>query len=425
LKISTALVLFGMVGTALGGCKLQTYGDSTCAGYLGCSAGKGQIGIAPPADAAAGEVSSLHAINTGCGKELASNRTVKGSPTGYTHFTVMGTGATLAGNIPAKAGPRTFWVRPPADYDPNKKYRTVYIGQGCGGYEVANTSTLQLFKESSGGTEEALYVALDIPRDMANQDCYDNRSGPSSQEWEAFQDIHEVVDSNYCVDNNRVYVSGYSTGGWLTDMWGCYFAGDGLHPWNGVVPAGAVLRSSNVSDAGAAAGDVSMSNAPMSEAGAGDGATSDAEADASGSEDTGIYVPVAGQRRFAPEYHIRAQAGVSGGEPDNNPSCNGPIGAIWIHDLMDSNAYSGNHDVALPRVLKMNGCYSTNPKTQPWHEDVMGTGVCVQYTDCPPAYPVVFCTTVGLGHADQHERAIPGFKIFFDELESHMTATSH
>ena len=28
-----------------------------------------------------------------------------------------------------------------------------------------------------GGTEQAIYVALDIPKDMANEDCYDNRDG--------------------------------------------------------------------------------------------------------------------------------------------------------------------------------------------------------------------------------------------------------
>ena len=63
---------------------------------------------------------------------------------------------------------------------------------------------------------------------------------------------------------------------------------------------------------------------------------------------------------------------------------------------MDSNPYTASHDFALPRVLKMNGCFDgTNQKTVPWHEDIMGKGVCVKYTDCPAAYPVVFCTTVG------------------------------
>jgi hypothetical protein len=48
----------------------------------------------------------------------------------------------------------------------------------------------------------------------------------------------------------------------------------------------------------------------------------------------------------------------------------------------------------------------------------MGIGVCVKYTACPASYPVVFCTTKMQGHADQHEKAIPGFKIFADEMET-------
>ena len=314
----------------------------------------------------------LHAINLGCGKALPDNQmqTVPGTPKGYTHYTVMGTGATLLTTIPTKAGPRTFWVRTPVDYDPNHKYRVVYIGQGCGGYNVANTMTLQLFKESSGGTEEAIYVALDIPTDMANQDCYDNRDGPSSQEWEAFELFHDVVDSTYCVDNDRVYVSGYSTGGWLTDMWGCYFAGDGLKPWNGIpgtLPTshsssleGVQLTSRAGSVGDACGSDVSSTDALSSyDASSGDALMSVADAAApidgddnggGGSVDGPVYVPTAGARKFAPEYHIRAQAGVSGGEPDNDPPCNGPVAAIWIHDKMDGNAYAGNHDAgAQPR----------------------------------------------------------------------------
>ena len=443
MKISTTLFLFGMVGTALGGCKMPTYGDSSCSGYLGCSADKGQIGIAPEATMCSGELGPPHAINLGCGHELPPNQvqTSPGLPKGYTHFTLKGTGATLAADIPSKAGPRTFWVRVPVDYDKNKKYRVVYIGQGCGGYGVANVSTLQLFKEKSGGTEQAIYVALDIPTEMANMDCYDNRDGPSSQEWEAFQLFQNYVDNNYCVDNNRVYVSGYSTGGWLTNMWGCYFAGDGLHPWRGVVGGAASMSMSGI-DAGApltsragnatdaAIGDAAMSDAPapMSDAAMSEVAPpppTDADSSGQGTTEAGMVkeMTCTGPRKFAPEYHIRAQAGVSGGEPDNNPACNGPVAAIWIHDLMDSNAYSANHEAALSRVLKMNGCSSKNPPTAPWHEEVtaIGKGVCVKYTDCPAAYPVVFCTTTGLGHSDQSDRAIPAFKLFFDELEAQMT----
>jgi poly(3-hydroxybutyrate) depolymerase len=438
-KISNiSIIVLGVAGLALGGCHLYNNDQPTgCAGYIGCSATEArkgtQIGLVPDVDG--GTVSHVtHAINKGCGMMVPDGTmpTIVGKPNGYTHFTVMATGATLQGTIPSKAGPRTFWVRVPADYDPNHKYRLQYVGQGCGGYGVANTSTIQFFK----GDEEVIYVALDIPTDMANQDCYDNRDGPNSQEWEAFQLFQEFVDSHYCVDNNRVYISGYSTGGWLTDMWGCYFAGDGQHPWNGKPGTIPTSMSSSVSGtqltsrANVVPLDGSVGDGPlMSEA----GGSTDAPAaevpggstDAGGgnANDTGpAYVPTAGAARaFAPEYHIRAQMGISGGEPDNNPPCNGPVAAIWIHDLMDGNAYAGNFNIALPRVLRMNSCGSTDPVAAPkvpWHEDIMGVGVCKQYTGCPKNYPVVFCTTDGQGHADQHGIAIPGYAAFANEMEA-------
>jgi hypothetical protein len=425
-----------LASLTLAGCHLYNNdnNETACAGYIGCSAHtKDSVGITPdqvPTDAGAsdGGVRRLHAINTGCGKPLPANwqMTIPGKPTGYNHVTVQAKGVTLAGTIPMKAGPRTFWVRVPVDYNPNHKYRVQYIGQGCGGYEVANTSTVQFYDEKEGGTEQVIYVALDIPRDMANQDCYDNNSGPRSQEWEAFELFQTYVDSHFCVDNDRVYISGYSTGGWLTDMWGCYFAGDGLKPWNGVPQALPTSKSSSLegiqlTSRVGSVGDGGATDAPASDAmSMPDASGKDVAVAMDGGGDGGDDAGMApsGQRMFAPEYHIRGQLGISGSEPSNNPPCNGPLGAIWIHDLMDSNPYTGNHDVALPRVMKMNGCFSANPKTAPWHEEIMGKGVCVQYTDCPATYPVVFCTTVGKGHADQHGIAIPGYTQFLKEMET-------
>jgi poly(3-hydroxybutyrate) depolymerase len=415
------LLVSGMSGFLLGGCKLTNYDDTRCAGFLGCSAGQtigvrdaGTTIVLPsPTTGRPATAGTVNAVvkGAGCGRPLPAGvvPTVPGTPKGYTHYTVMGTGATLAVSIPAKAGPRTFWVRVPADYDPNVAYRLVYIGQGCGGYGIANTNTLQLYSEKQGGIEKAIYVALDIPEDNANMDCYDNRDGPSSQEWEAFQLIHELVDARYCVDENRVYVAGYSTGGWLANMWGCYFAGDGQRPWNGVVPAS---RARNVSDAGSAEGG---SGGTSGAAAAADGGGTDASA-ADAGDDAAPFVPAPGARKFAPAIHIRGQAAVSGGEPPNNPPCNGPVAAIWIHDAGDSgNPISGNQS-ALARVLKMNGCVGS--PTAPWHPEIASLkDVCVQYTACPLDYPVVFCTTNGLGHADDHERAIPAFNLFFNQLD--------
>jgi len=379
MKTSILCLVAGISGFVAAGCTVQDTSDSTCSGYLGCTARpqtalgvRGDTGAAGTGSAtgAAGTGAATANINAvlpgpGCGKPLPDGQVpaTVGTPKGYFHYTVQGTGKTLAGDQPAKVGPRTFWVRVPPDYDNTKPYRVIYIGQGCGAFNNANNDTLQLFKESAGGSEQAIYVALDIPMDNANMNCYDNRDGPASQEWEAFELFHTVVDNAYCVDNNRIYATGYSTGGWLGNMWGCYFAGDGMNP----------------------------AGTPG--------------------------VP----RKFAPKYHVRAQATVTGGEPANNPPCNGPVAALYIHDAGDNGNPISGSILGLMRVGMMNHCdtkYDKPEAQEPW---VIGNpvvdDVCKRFKGCPADYPVIFCTTNGLGHADQHERAIPAFKAFFDLLE--------
>jgi polyhydroxybutyrate depolymerase len=366
------LLVAGLAASAACGGRTPAIGGSSvgeggaagpaAGGAGGDAAGAGGVAAAPSVTPPAAW--NVVLPGAGCGKDLPADQppTVPGSPKGYKHYTVMGTGANLTTtNVPAKAGPRTFWVRVPADYDPNHAYRVVYLGQGCGTvYQTANTSTYQLYKEVLGGTEQAIYVALDIPEDMANMDCYDNRDGLSSQEWEAFQLFQEVVDANYCTDLNRIFVAGYSTGGWLANMWGCYFAGWPTPP-----------------------------------------------------------------RKLAPNYHIRGQAAVTGSEPAMQPDCGGPVAAIWIHDAYDITNPLSDTIEALRRVGRMNGCDTTydNASIQvPWHPEVPAIGnVCKRFTGCPADYPVVFCTTDSVARYAADSLAIPAFKLFFDEMNPAVT----
>ncbi|MDB4979839.1 MAG: hypothetical protein JWM82_591 [Myxococcales bacterium] len=352
MRAATLLSLAMLASGACGG-RVALYQNVPGSGGVAGSPGAGGAAVDP-------RTKDVDAVwpGAGCGRQLPAEQiqTVPGSPKGYTHFQVMGTGANLTDmRLSSKAGPRTFWVRVPADYDPNRPYRVVYVGQGCGGYKSANTSTYPLYKEAFGGTEQAIYVALDIPEDMVNQDCYDNRDGPASQEWEAFQLFQEFVDAHYCVDLNKIYVAGYSTGSWLANMWGCYFSGWPTPP-----------------------------------------------------------------RRFAPTYHIRAQAGYSGGEPLEQPACGGPVAGFWLHNLEDNgNPISGSL-AARARVGRMNGCDTSDagPQTS-WHADDMRIGnVCRKFTGCAADYPVVFCQTTGIGQSSQDYRMIPALKYFFDEVES-------
>jgi hypothetical protein len=329
-------------------------------------AGSGVAGMSDAGDASivGSPDGGPFAPGTGCGRPLPLDQpaTRPGTSVGYLEYRVMGTGANLTDvNAPAKAGPRTFWVRVPQDYDPNRRYRVVYLLQSCGSFEVANTSTYPLYQEAAGGTEEAIYVAIDVPEN-SDSACYDSRDGLSSQEWEAFQLFQDVVDANYCVDPERIYVVGGSFGGAdVANMWGCYFAGQPTPP-----------------------------------------------------------------RKFSPKYHVRAQVTVSGGEPAVQPACGGPVAALWIHDSGDvGNPISGSI-AALARVGRMNGCdttYTDLSLQAPWHAEVPAIGnVCKKFTGCPAEDPVVFCTTTGMSRTDQRSRLIPAAKLFFDEIEANVGA---
>jgi hypothetical protein len=199
--------------------------DNSPGGTSGTAGTAGTGGTAGASDDPETNV-TLEWRSSGCGSPLPANQvpTIPESREGYTQFTVMQTGETIIGNDPSKVTPRDIFVRVPFDYDPNKAYPVVYIGIGCGAGTGQNAS-YPLFDETKGGSEQAIYVGVSLPPNQPNGPCYDNRAGESSQEYEAFELFHTLVESTYCADNNRVFVGGYSTGGWLANMWGCYFAG--------------------------------------------------------------------------------------------------------------------------------------------------------------------------------------------------------
>jgi len=316
--------------------------------------------------------------SSGCGKPLPAQQvqTIPGSRTGYTEWNVDLKGENLGALDPSRAGPRQFFVRVPLDYDSSKPYRLVYIGSGCGAQHAGKTNTSPLFNEAQGGSEQAVYVGLSVADNAVNPGCYDNNAGPQSQEWEAFEAIHTLVERSYCVDNDRIYVAGHSTGATLANQWSCYFGGASSPPLD----------------------------QPDLEAGR-------------------------ATRKFAPQFAIRGALGVTGFLPRNQPKpCNGPAAHLWIHDLLDKSNLLNTEIDALDLALKTNGCtgsYADGPK-RPWApaEAIAGLegGICQEYTGCAPdvaaRYPIVFCSTTGYGHADQAQRSIPAFTRFMEQVDA-------
>ena len=184
--------------------------------------------------------------------------------------------------------------------------------------------------------------------------CFDDGAAstcPNSVEYGYFDLLHKTIEADFCVDTDRQFYAGYSSGGWMAHQLGCQFP------------------------------DV-----------------------------------------------LRAQASVTGGLPlvirDGIETCvDHPIAAFLIHDASDtSNPYSGSI-AALERLLAVNHCAGGTTMREAPIAPYTITAVpnnndfnCLQYTGCPPEYPIVFCTSRGKAHDAQATAAVPGFWEFFKKL---------
>jgi poly(3-hydroxybutyrate) depolymerase len=173
---------------------------------------------------------------------------------------------------------------------------------------------------------DAIVVGLDPDNAAEGRPCFNSETYPDPEEPYFNQALKEV-EAKYCVDRSKLFVEGFSSGSWLTNLIGCVD------------------------------GDV-----------------------------------------------IRGQGNASGCMQGAHPTCKGPVAYIAGHDKADpANSYqcgSDNRD----RMVKLNGC-STDTEPYDPGPDVKApqgsTISCVQYKNCMPGYPVVWCTTTGLGHNDQ------------------------
>lgn len=115
---------------------------------------------------------------------------------------------------------RPYGLKLPANYDPNKAYAVTFGGGGCGGnasnFAGAPGGGLQIDK--SGST---IQIGLSYLTG-----CF-NDGGPSignrtdTPEEPYFRAVLADVKAHYCVDVGRVFLSGYSSGGWEAYTLGC------------------------------------------------------------------------------------------------------------------------------------------------------------------------------------------------------------
>jgi poly(3-hydroxybutyrate) depolymerase len=116
-----------------------------------------------------------------------------------------------------KGAERVYEVRLPASYAPDRAYPVVFEDHGCDG-------SIPFHIEKATGTD-AIVVAL---RAASNQDnnymggCF--ATGPNDSELTEvpyFDAVVKALESNLCVDPSKLFMEGYSSGSWLTNLLGC------------------------------------------------------------------------------------------------------------------------------------------------------------------------------------------------------------
>lgn len=272
----------------------------------------------------------------------------------YFKYTMHVSGETLDPSFHVEPHDRDYFVWLPKGYDPNKPYRITFLFMGCGDRTAANTATYKLMGKDPG----SIYVAMNMPPvgfPPAGKDCYDNTEGMKSLEWDFMGLVATKVQNDFCIDESRVFVAGYSSGAWVSNMFGCYFAGKDSGRKFG--PGISVRGQSSVT------GGPVLPDVPC------------------------------GGKVAAMWIH----------DSDDKENIIGGNLSTSLPRVLKVNGCTGG--VAGPTVA-----WGISAAPLP--------NFCKRYTACPAEFPVIFCATSGKGHGAQDDLAVPGF-LEFQDLMNH------
>ncbi len=169
------------------------------AALLGCSSSDAPAAATPP------QITHESGRSAGCGK------TVEELPTAWSNHDLT---VQVDPEFVATHGARRYFTRPPKTYDTNQAYPVTIWGNGCG------TTSVQGTPMSAGpAAQGSIQVQL-----LAINGCFS--AGPdgdhaNSPELPYFDAVLAEVEQNYCVDTSKVYLAGFSSGGWFTSLMAC------------------------------------------------------------------------------------------------------------------------------------------------------------------------------------------------------------
>jgi hypothetical protein len=194
-----------VAGSSAGGMS----GGNTAGGASGGTAGGASPGGASGSGGGGGG-GGLPKMSAGCGKDNQDD------PTAWKAHDITVTVDAMFTDNAYKA--RRYWTRPPMGYEKNTPMPLTMWGQGCGqGGGAENVPTNQ-----SGAAMAAVQVQFLAPQ-IGNK-CYsagpdgDNAKSPELAYFDAA--LAETL-ANFCIDTSKIFMGGYSSGGWLTSLISC------------------------------------------------------------------------------------------------------------------------------------------------------------------------------------------------------------
>jgi poly(3-hydroxybutyrate) depolymerase len=157
----------------------------------------------PTAGAAGAGAGGATGKSAGCGKQPAEE------PHKYLQHDLV---VNVAPAYAPKFVNRKYFTYLPNNYDPNKAYPLIFYGAGCGATMAESQPAMGVFND------EAILVFL-----LQVDGCFQAGSSGTadSPDIPYFDQALTEIENNYCINQDRVFMSGYSSGAWFSITLSC------------------------------------------------------------------------------------------------------------------------------------------------------------------------------------------------------------
>jgi poly(3-hydroxybutyrate) depolymerase len=139
---------------------------------------------------------------------------------------------------PVKGNNRAYWVAAPDGLDPSKPQKAVFVWHGCGGNVTDIRKWLNVEDAARKAGDQAIFVYAQIGTSSdpsAGEGCFD-----SDADQLYFVQALSDVEASFCIDRKKVFSTGYSSGGIMSDLIGCFHSDlvRAVVPVEGGLPSG-------------------------------------------------------------------------------------------------------------------------------------------------------------------------------------------